>query len=302
MAENHSGLEGVISLQTIAERVSAGDTVTEADAQVLMESRDLISIGMMADEVRRRLHGTRTTFVRVFEVHVDAPPASLPSTTTAGEIRLVGTPSSLDRAVEVVLAARRLAEGVPLTGFSLADIARFGEPMRDAAVRLREVGLHALAEVPVDEAIEADTIVKVRDAGLMAYRLTVQTYGDAPAAAIVRRAVDLQRRVGGFRAFAPLPRLVSPVTPTTGYDDVKLVAMTRLLAVDIPSIQVDWPLYGPKLAQVALTMGADDVDGIAAFDPATLGTRRSALAEVTGNIRAAALDPVERNGRFEPAA
>src|SRR5918994_6559270 len=115
---------------------------------------------------------------------------------------------------------------------------------------------------------------------------------------MVRRAAELHRTAGGFRTFAPLPRVVSPVTPTTGYDDVKLVAMARLMAAEIPSIQVDWPLYGPKLAQVALTMGADDVDGIAAFDPATLGVRRSALAEIIGNIRAAALEPVERNGRF----
>jgi hypothetical protein len=50
---------------------------------------------------------------------------------------------------------------------------------------------------------------------------------------------------------------------------------------------------------VALTMGADDVDGIAASDPGTLGTRRSPIEEITGNIRAASLDPFERNGLFE---
>jgi 2-iminoacetate synthase ThiH len=72
-----------------------------------------------------------------------------------------------------------------------------------------------------------------------------------------------------------------------------------VMAAGIPSIQVDWPLYGPKLAQVALTMGADDVDGIAAFEPSMAAARRTALAEVTGNIRAAALEPVERNGRFD---
>jgi hypothetical protein len=51
-----------------------------------------------------------------------------------------------------------------------------------------------------------------------------------------------------------------------------------------------------------LTMGADDVDGVAAFDPATLGSRRSALAEIVGNIGAAGQNPVERNGRFEARA
>ena len=43
---------------------------------------------------------------------------------------------------------------------------------------------------------------------------------------------------------------------------------------------MDWALYGPKLAQVALTVGADDVDGVAAADPGTLGTRRSPIEEI----------------------
>jgi hypothetical protein len=41
------------------------------------------------------------------------------------------------------------------------------------------------------------------------------------------------------------------------------------------------------------------VDGVAAHDPGALGTRRSAIEEIRGNIRSAALDPVERNARFE---
>jgi 2-iminoacetate synthase ThiH len=51
------------------------------------------------------------------------------------------------------------------------------------------------------------------------------------------------------------------------------------------------------LAQVALTVGADDVDGIAA-NHGVLGTRRSPIEEIRGNIRAAALEAVERDGRF----
>jgi len=68
--------------------------------------------------------------------------------------------------------------------------------------------------------------------------------------------------------------------------------------LDVPSIQVDWRLYGPKLAQVGLIVGADDIDGVVAAEPGTLGPRRTALEEVRGNIRAAGLEPVERDGRF----
>ena len=91
---------------------------------------------------------------------------------------------------------------------------------------------------------------------------------------------------------------MSVTTPTTGYDDLKQISLARLLVSNIDSIQVDWPLYGPKLAQVALTVGADDIDGVAAVDPGVLGTRRSPIEEIKGNIRAAGLEAAERDGRF----
>jgi 2-iminoacetate synthase ThiH len=65
-------------------------------------------------------------------------------------------------------------------------------------------------------------------------------------------------------------------------------------------VQVDWQLYGPKLAQVALTFGADDVDGVSPVDEAPEGKRRSPLEEIRRNILAASGEPVERDGRFAP--
>ena len=100
-----------------------------------------------------------------------------------------------------------------------------------------------------------------------------------------------------MRAFAPLPRVSSVAQPSTGYDDVKHVAVARLLADNIDSIQVDWALYGPKLAQVALTMGADDVDAVSALE-GDLGRRRSPIEEIRGNIHAAGLEPSERDGSW----
>ena len=67
----------------------------------------------------------------------------------------------------------------------------------------------------------------------------------------------------------------------------------------MPSIQVDWALYGPKLAQVALTVGADDVDGVSPLDETSEGRRRAPLEEIRRNIRAAGFEAVERNGRYD---
>ena len=80
-----------------------------------------------------------------------------------------------------------------------------------------------------------------------------------------RRLADA---VGGIAAVAPLPRHIDRATPTTGFDDVRTVALARLVIGDVPSVQVDWARYGPKLAQVALTVGADDLDGVSPVDDA----------------------------------
>jgi hypothetical protein len=278
------------------------EMISDSEAQEMLESRDLISIGVRADDLRRKLHGARTTFVRVFELHVDAPPASLPSGTSAGEFRIVGRPASLDAAVAALRSASRIAGDVPVTGFSLVDQhALDGAPSLAAACRaLREAGLEAIAEAPLDRLDDPGVaITAARGAGLAVARLTIHALAAADRVSLLNRARDLQKAVGGFRAFAPLPRSMSVAAPSTGYDDVKQIALARVIAANIESIQVDWSLYGPKLAQFALTTGANDVDGVAAVDPGILGTRRSPIEEIRGNIRSAALEPVERNGRFE---
>jgi aminodeoxyfutalosine synthase len=284
------------------------------DPRALLATRDVIAAGVRGDDVRRRMHGARTTFVRVFEVHVDAPPAAMPAGVAAGEVRIIGRPAMEGAAVEAVRAATTLANSVassggrrvPVTGFSLADLRALSPSTGSLAAlcsRLHDAGLEMVAETPIDLLPDAAEAVRAaRDGGLEVLRLTVHAINHEDVdqrIAVVERARDLQRAVGGFRAFAPLPRTMSIATPTTGYDDVKQIALARVVVTNIDSIQVDWPLYGPKLAQVALTTGADDVDGISAVDAGVLGTRRSPIEEIRGNIRAAALEAVERNGRFE---
>jgi aminodeoxyfutalosine synthase len=272
------------------------ETLTHSEAAELVASRDLIGLGVRADDVRRATHGTRTTFVRVFEMHVGAVPAALPPRVAAGEIRLVGRPASVDAALVAVRAAAAMAGPIPVTGFSISDL---DEGMFPA---LRAAGLSGLADVALDALPDPALIGAARRAGLLVTRLVVNTLVAESRIDLLERARELQDAVGGFNAFAPLPRTVDIAQPTTGFDDVKQVALARLVCRNIGSIQVDWALYGPKLAQVALTVGADDVDGVAAVDPGTLGTRRSPLEEIRGNIRAAGLEPIERNARFERLA
>jgi aminodeoxyfutalosine synthase len=293
-------------IDAIADRVAQGGALSEADARAILDTHDLIAVGAMADDVRRRMHGRRTTFQRVLDIHVDAVPSSLPAAMAAGEIRMVGRPSSGLHAVEAVRTVAALAGGVPLSGFSLADLLELagdGDSLERLCGELRGAGLEAVAEASLDTLGDASTaIAAARRGGLAVTRLTIRELASERRIPRLLEATALQSSLGGFRALAPLPRVFAADVPSTGYDDVKLVALARLVVTTIPSIQVDWSLYGPKLAQVALTVGADDVDGVAAVETGTLGRRRTALEEIRGNIQAAALEPLERNARWEAMA
>lgn len=273
------------------------------EARALLAERDLIAVGARGDEERRRRHGTRTTFVRVVQVHPDAIPASLPGLSAAGEVRIVGMPASIDAAAAAVRAVRALAGTVPTTAFSLADLLDLAGSLvalPEVLRRLANAGLQTIADAPLDLLPDAAAaIAAARDAGLHVPRLTVERSPDGAHLDALARAREVQQAVGGIRVFAPLARVSAVAQPSTGYDDVKAVAVARLYLDNIDSIQVDWSLYGPKLAQVALTVGADDVDAVSALE-GDLGRRRSPLEEIRGNIKAAGLDPVERNGLFEP--
>ena len=273
------------------------------DAQAILADRNVIAVGVRGDDERRRRHGAKTTFVRVFEVHTDAVPAALPAGVSAGEIRLIGKPASVAAAAASVKAARAIAAAVSLTGYSLADLLELAQgslsSLSDLAGRLSAAGLTLANEAPIDLLPDpGETIRAVRAGGVDVRRLTVQHAVENPLA-LVALARDVQAAAGGLRVFAPLPRITSVAQPTTGYDDVRQIAVARLVVHNIASIQVDWALYGPKLAQVALTMGADDVDSVSPLE-GDLGRRRSPIEEIRGNITAAGLEPHERDAAWGP--
>ena len=277
--------------------------ISAAELTSLATTHDIISIGMLAEDVRRRRHGLRTTFVRVADVSADTG-ASATAAPAAGEIRIVGVPASRAAAIERVKQVASAANGVAVSAYSLADLeqvsARDGVTLRSLLEDLRAAGLELVAEAPVDILQDPRrSIEEVNISGLSLARLTVHKSPSPDPLPLLKAVADLQRVVGVIRGFAPLPRKVNPAVPTSGYDDVKRVALARIVVDNVPSIQVDWALYGPKLAQVALTVGADDIDGVSADDDISQGRRRAPLEEIRRNIIAAGQEPVERNGRFD---
>lgn len=76
----------------------------------------------------------------------------------------------------------------------------------------------------------------------------------------------LQDETGGITAFIPLSfhpekTRLSHLPPNVGVDDLKTVAVSRLMLDNVPHIKAYWVMVTPGLAQVAMSFGADDLDG-----------------------------------------
>jgi hypothetical protein len=278
-------------------------------AQRVVEMADLVGVGEIGAVARKAKHGARVTYGRVLTLEngvIAADALARAQEIQAGEFRITGTPASAEEALAWTKSAKSaLAGNAVLTGFSLADLlnAAGGDHMvlAELAQGLKAFGLEGVADVPVDKLGEdpAEVIRAVLHGGLTAKRATIVEANFDARFALIELAESIQRETAAFAAFAPLPRVDPIDVPSTGYDDVKTIVMTRLLAPSIDSVQVDWVLYGPKLAQVAIEYGADDIDGVAALDFEKLGIRRSPKADIERQIRSAFAEPAERNGRYE---
>jgi len=287
---------------TYMERIEAGEPLSAEQIQEWAAAPDILPLGMLADTARRRRHGARTTFLRVAVYPLDATIANAVPP-PAKEIRITGSPKDVSHALDVLDRVKKLAADRSISAFSWTDVERMAAdartPARDVLSALHQAGLDAVAELPLDRMDDVDSAIDtLHAAGFDRLRLTIDKIAAAERTALFCRVQQAQQRLGCIHVVNPLPMTLATFRPTTGYEDVKTVAIARLAAPDVPTIQVDWLRYGPKLAQVALTFGADDIDGISASDEAPEGRRRAPLEEVRRNIEAAGYTPVERDGRF----
>ena len=260
----------------IVERAKAGAALTAAELDELATA-DVLSLGMLADEVRRSRVGETVTYTR------DA------------ESRLTTLPATLADAVTRVREAK--ASPGAIVGYSLADVIdRNWGPLTDVLRQLKAVGLGAIAEAPVDRIADIPAALRAaRDAGVAVRCLSLQRPLVGSRTDFLLKLRSILEQFPAIDTIAPLPREQSIAVPTTGYDDVRAVALVRLALPAARNIQVDWTQYGPKLAQVALTFGANDLDRVSTIDDASLGRRRTSVEEVRRNIAAAGFAPVERS-------
>lgn len=289
-----------VSLQDLGEKLAQGGALSKDEARAFAASTDLVSIGMVATDARARIAGDEATFVRVAEVSVQATmPDGFPA--EAGEVRLIGRPATAEAAIAKAWAVRERAGATPVTAYTLTDLvdlAGDAEGLVSLARALREAGVHSVADVALDKLADVTLVHRVLDVGL---GVQVARWNAAPSdpVASLRRLHDLQDATRAFRAFAPLSHTTRSDVVSTGYDDVRTVALARVLLPNVPHVQADWQAHGAKLAQAALLFGASDLDRVPPVDDTSQGARRASIEEVRRNIEAAALRPAARDGRFD---
>ena len=94
---------------------------------------------------------------------------------------------------------------------------------------------------------------------------------------------------------------------TTGLDDLRHIATARLVLDNIPHVKAYWVMITPKLAQVALSFGADDLDGTVVretiYHMAGAETAQMMpIPELERVVREAGFVPVERDTLYNPIA
>jgi len=126
----------------------------------------------------------------------------------------------------------------------------------------------------------------------------------------LRQLRGLQDETRGFTGFIPLPyqpenNEIPVKTPPTGFDTLRTLAVSRIYLDNFDHLTAYWVGMGLKLAQIALSYGADDLHGtiieehifhMAGASSPQLQTE----AALVKAIREAGLIPVQRNTFYEP--
>src|ERR1700732_5085770 len=124
------------------------------------------------------------------------------------------------------------------------------------------------------------------------------------------RLRELQDQTRGFQTFIPLAfhpdnTALDHISKTTGFDDIREIAVSRLMLDNIPHIKAYWVMMTPRIAQIAQRFGADDLDGTLVeeriYHDAGAPTRSTPRAGgVARHTPGAGGEPVERDTLYRP--
>ena len=243
--------------------------------------------------------------------------------------------ATLDYYVEMFRALKRAHPQVhikALTAVEIAHIARIEKmSWKDVLVALKEAGLDTMPgggaetfSAAVREQIADKKLggAEYIDVHRTAHQLGIRTnctmlYGhvetQADRVAHLRMLRDLQDETGGFLAYIPLAyhpddnelgiQLNRKGIATTGFDDLRMLAVGRLYLDNIQHIKTHWIMVTPFLSQTSLSFGVNDMEGtvvrekiyhaVGAHTPQAM-----TLDEILKLIRGAKKIPAERDSLY----
>ena len=308
------------ALAGVAEKVCAGERLGELDGLALMTSRDIHALGVLADTVRRRLHGSAAyynvnrhinytnlcalrcrfcSFYRTpgspggYELSIDEMADIAASAGRAGatEVHITGGlhPAwRIDHYERMLAGIRQAAPSLHIKAFTAVEIAHFARLSQispeEVLRRLMAAGLNSMpgggAEIFDDRVHDEAFAHKIGqrdwfDIHRTAHRLGLKTnatmlYGhvETPLERVrhLLKLRELQDETAGLQcivplSFVPAGSALSHLPGPTGLDDLRTLAVARLMLDNIPHIKSFWVMQGIKLSQIALDWGADDIDG-----------------------------------------
>jgi aminodeoxyfutalosine synthase len=213
--------------------------------------------------------------------------------------------------VEIAYLARRAKIGVRETLERLRDAGMDSMPGGGAEIfneRVRRI----ICDHKIDGNEWLDTARIAHELGLRSN--CTMLYGhienDEDRADHLVKLRELQDQTGGFVTFIPLAfhpdnTALRHISKTTGFADIRNIAVARLMLDNIPHIKAYWVMMTPRIAQIALRFGADDIDGTIVEEriyhdagaTTSRGLRRHELLQL---IRKAGRTPVERDTLYRP--
>jgi aminodeoxyfutalosine synthase len=246
------------------------------------------------------------------------------------EIHIVGGEHPtlpFDYYLEMMRALKELAPDVHIQAFTASEISHLskisGKPVPRVLAELKEAGLGSLpgggAEVfsgrvrdlicerKISGQEWLDVMREAHRAGLKSNATMLYGHVERPEelADHMVRLRDLQDETGGFNSFIPLSFQpantgLSELPGPTGVDDLKMLAVGRLVLDNFTHVKAFWINVGLKLAQVSLSFGVNDLDGTVVEErishAAGVDTAQElSKAELVRVIRAAGRTPVERD-------
>ncbi len=237
--------------------------------------------------------------------------------------------------VDLIRGLKERFPSVHLKAFTAVEIAYYSHisrlSLREVLETLKGAGLGSLPgggaeifapevrRVICDHKIGAHTWLKVHQIAheLGLHSTATMLYGhiesDEDRVDHLMQLRALQDKTHGFQTFIPLAfhpantelgKLV-PRRETSGLMDLKNIAVSRLLLDNFPHIKAYWIMMTPRVAQVALRFGADDLDGTVVeekiyHDAGARTPQTMTRQEILRQIRDAGLEPFERDTLYRP--